>query len=41
MLELGIITSLHGDLDERFAKIKEMGLTSCQLNNYDPAKFTD
>ena len=41
MLELGIITSLHGDLDERFAKIKEMGLTSCQLNNYDPAKFTN
>ena len=41
MLELSIITSLHGDLDERFAKIKEMGLTSCQLNNYDPAKFTN
>ncbi len=41
MLDIGIITSLTGDLDERFKQLKELGLTSCQLNNYDPANFTD
>ena len=41
MLELGVIMSMAGDLDEKFRKVSELGLTSCQLSNYDPERFTD
>lgn len=41
MLELGVIMSMAGDLDEKFRQVKELGLTSCQLSNYDLARFND
>ncbi|MBE6669015.1 MAG: sugar phosphate isomerase/epimerase [Ruminococcaceae bacterium] len=41
MLELGVIMSMSGDLDEKFKKVHDLGLTSCQLSNYEPSVFTD
>ncbi len=41
MLDIGVIISLTNDIEEKIKKVSELGLTSCQINNYDPARFTD
>lgn len=41
MLELGVIISMAGDLDEKIKKVSELGLSSCQISNYNPDRFND
>ncbi len=40
-MDIGVIISLGSDIEERIKKVSELGLTSCQLNNYNPARFSD
>ena len=41
MIKLGIITALAENIDEKFAKIAEMGLSTCQVGVWNPETYTD
>jgi len=40
-MKLGVIIPLNDNLRESVKKLSEMGFTTCQLNCWDEAKFTD
>lgn len=40
-LKIGVITTLDANPEERFAKIAELGLPTCQLNSWNADFYTD
>lgn len=40
-IRLGVITDLNENLDEKLAKIAEMGLPTCQISTWKPELWTD